>query len=113
MVNRLVVGETKNRWALTQEIRDKHIDKVRQFIGNVEGQDKTDVNREYLHLDLSDTGINPNQLRDLLEEIGYNFEYSGVDGVNFWTVLNKVGHTGLEISWCAMTFELKLNPLDC
>ena len=55
-----------SRWELTRHLRDKVKPMVEEYIDWIENQEHED---DILHL--SDTGINPVQLHDLLEEIGY------------------------------------------
>ena len=116
-----------SRWHLTDEIKGKirpllteYFDKVE----NVTAEQVEHMSNEELGIDLSDNGINPSQLEDLLvEEFGYeveNRENSGWE-LDFWIYMKRTdgkyfdsGCENLVINGCGMTFELKIyiNGMD-
>lgn len=109
-----------NRWHLTDEIRDKikpllveYFDKVE----NVTAEQVEYMTNEELGIDLSDKGINPSQLEDLLKEFGYEVIRRDDNGreLDFWIDMRRTngkcfdsGCERLVIAGCGMTFELKI-----
>lgn len=115
-----------SRWHLTDEIKGKirpllteYFDKVE----NVTAEQVEQMTNEELGLDLSDKGINPSQLVDLLEEFGYkdiDYDRNGWE-MDFWIYMKRTdgkhfdsGCENLVINGCGMTFELKIyiNGMD-
>lgn len=109
-----------NRWILTDEIRDKFKPVLRQYFDKVENltvEQVENMSNEELGIELSDKGINPSQLVDLLEEFGYEESNRSDNGweLDFWIYMSrKDGKTfnstceNLVVSGCGMTFELKI-----
>lgn len=115
-----------NRWHLTDEIREnikplliEYFDKVE----NVTAEQVEHMSNEELGIDLSDKGITPSQLVDLLEEFGYEKEDQEDNGwqLDFWIYMKRTdgkhfdsGCENLVINGCGMTFELKfyINDMD-
>lgn len=109
-----------NRWHLTDEIRDKikpllveYFDKVE----NVTAEQVEHMSNEELGIDLSDKGINPSQLEDLLKEFGYEVKHRDDNGweLDFWIYMKRTDGKyfdsnceNLVIAGCGMTFELKI-----
>lgn len=66
-----------NRWHLTDEIREKIKPLLVEYfnkVENVTAEQVEHMSNEELGIDLSDKGINPSQLEDLLKEFGYEIE---------------------------------------
>lgn len=115
-----------NRWALTDEVREKINPLLTEYfnkVENVASEQVEQMSNEELGIDLSDKGVNPYQLTQLLEEFGYEKEYQDDNGweLDFWIHMRrKDGKTfdsaceNLIIFGCGMTFELKLwiNGMD-
>lgn len=115
-----------NRWYLTDEIRNnikplltEYFDKVE----NVTAEQVEQMTNEELGIDLSDKGINPSQLEDLLEEFGYEAKDRDHNGweCDFWIYMKRTdgktfdsGCERLVVRGCGMTFELKIyiNDMD-
>lgn len=109
-----------NRWILTDEIRDKIKPLLTEYFDKVENVTAEQVEKmtnEELGIDLSDKGINPYQLVDLLKEFGYEKEGQDDNGweLDFWIYMRRTdGKTfdstceNLVIAGCGMTFELKI-----
>ena len=109
-----------NRWHLTDEIREKikpllseYFDKVE----NVTAEQVEHMDNEELGIDLSDKGINPSQLVDLLEEFGYEETDRDDNGweLDFWIHMRRTDGKSFDstcehlvVSGCGMTFELKI-----
>ena len=61
-----------NRWQLTDEIKEKFVPILKEYLNKMETMPEEVFEEETYDLDLSDTGINPYQLWQLLEtEFGY------------------------------------------
>ena len=109
-----------NRWLLTDEIRNKIKPMLSEYlhkVENVTSEQMEDMTNEELGLDLSDAGINPSQLVDLFEELGYVKKEQDRNGweMDFWIYMHRTdgcvfdsGCEQLVISGCGMTFELKI-----
>lgn len=110
-----------NRWILTDEIRNKFKPLLTEYFTKVEnvtfGQVEKMTNEE-LGLDLSDKGINPYQLWQILEE-EFNYRKEDIDWngweQDFWIKMKRTdgkyydsGCENLIINCCGMTFELKI-----
>lgn len=109
-----------NRWNLTDEIREnikplliEYFDKVE----NVTAEQVEHMSNKKLGIDLSDKGINPSQLVDLLKEFGYEETDRADNGwqLDFWIYMKRTdgkffdsGCERLVIKGCGMTFELKI-----
>lgn len=109
-----------NRWTLTDEVKEKFQPILKEYFNKVENltyEQIDNMTNEELGIDFSDQGINPYQLRTLLEEFGYEREDQEDNGweLDFWIYMrredNKQFNSGCEklvIAGCGMTFELKL-----
>ena len=109
-----------NRWILTDEIRAKFNPVLKEYFNKVENLTVEQVEKmsnEDMGIDLSDTGINPSQLVDLLEEFGYEETDRDDNGweLDFWIHMRRKDGKffdstceHLVVSGCGMTFELKI-----
>lgn len=109
-----------NRWILTDEIRDKIKPLLTEYFNKVENVTTEQVEKmtnEELGIDLSDKGINPSQLVDLLKEFGYEETNRDDNGweLDFWIYMRRTDGKyfdsdceHLVVSGCGMTFELKI-----
>ena len=107
-----------NRWNLTDEIRNRIKPLLTEYlykVENVTAEQVEKMSNEELSLDLSDKGINPHQLQELLEELGY--EEDGFDSNgwqwDFWMYMKRIDEKHFDstceklvVSGCGMTFEL-------
>lgn len=112
--------ENMNRWHLTDEVRNKIRPLLIEYFDKVENVTVEQVEymtNEELGIDLSDKGINPSQLEDLLKEFGYEVIRRDDNGweLDFWIDIRRTdgkffdsGCEHLVISGCGMTFELKI-----
>lgn len=114
-----------NRWLLTDEIREKIKPLLSEYfdkIENVTDEQMEKMENEELGIDLSDKGINPYQLLQLLEE-EFDYEKEDIDRngweQDFWIYMKRIdgkyfvsGCENLVISGCGMTFELKIYIRD-
>lgn len=109
-----------NRWYLTDEIRENIKPLLTEYFDRVENvtyEQVEEMTNEELGIDLSDKGINPSQLVDLLEEFGYketNREDNGWE-LDFWIDMKRKdgkcfdsGCEHLVVAGCGMTFDLKI-----
>lgn len=109
-----------NRWHLTDEIRWKIKPLLTEYFDRVENvtyEQVEEMTNEELGIDLSDKGINPSQLEDLLKEFGYEVTSRDDNGweLDFWINMKRKdgkcfdsGCERLVINGCGMTFELKI-----
>ena len=109
-----------NRWTLTDEIRTKFKPILQQYFNKVENltvKQIENMSNEELGIDLSDMGINPSQLVDLLEEFGYEETNRNDNGweLDFWIYMKRKDEKcfdstceHLVVAGCGMTFELKI-----
>lgn len=120
-----------NRWALTDEIREKFIPIIRSFLHKMENMTEEELSSQpcndmglfdYCSIDLSDMGINPYQLRELLQK-EFPYDYLDMDRngweMDFWIYMRRndgkhfpSGCEKLVISGCGMTHKLTLNVED-
>lgn len=109
-----------NRWTLTEEVRDRIKPILQEYLDKVENLTTEQVEHmenEELGLDLYGMGINPNQLIDLLEELGYesvSMDHNGWE-LDFWVNMKRKDEKvfdstceNLVVAGCGMTFELKI-----
>ena len=107
-----------NRWQLTDEIREKFVPILKEYLNKMDTIPEEDFEEQTYDLDLSDTGINPYQLWQLLEkEFGYeevDIDENGWEQ-DFWIRIKRTdgktfsnGSEHLTINCCGMTFEVKL-----
>ena len=113
-----------NRWHLTDEIREKIKPLLVEYfnkVENVTAEQVEHMSNEELGIDLSDKGINPSQLEDLLKEFGYEVENRDDNGweLDFWIYMKRTDGKifdstceNLVIAGCGMTFELKIYIYD-
>lgn len=109
-----------NRWNLTDEIKAKFKPILQEYFDKVENltiEQVEAMSNEELGLELSDTGINPSQLVDLLEEFGYKENDRDDNGweLDFWIDMRRKDGKcfdstceNLVVRGCGMTFELKI-----
>lgn len=109
-----------NRWILTDEIRNKFKPILKEYFDKVENltvEQVENMSNEELGIDLSDKGINPSQLVDLLEEFGYKETGRDDNGweLDFWINMSRADGKSfnstcekLVVAGCGMTFELKI-----
>lgn len=65
-------------------------------------------------IDLTHTTLNPNQVGEVLEDLGYYQDYFETNGweQDCWISFAKDGHPTLIIYSCGMTFDLILRKED-
>ena len=109
-----------NRWHLTDEIRNKIKPLLVEYFDKVESVTAEQIehmSNEELGIDLSDKGINPSQLEDLLKEFGYEVKDRDDNEweLDFWIYMKRTdgkyfdsGCEKLVVAGCGMTFELKI-----
>lgn len=100
-----------NRWILTEQIEEKYLPIVRDFIKKI---DSGNFEEDVLELDLSGTELNPYTLCSLLEKLGYEKEEQTENGweLDFWITMIRSGHEALCVKGCGMTFGLKLSEVE-
>lgn len=102
-------------WNLTEEIKNKFKPIVEEYLNQLENEEITE--EQWDGIDLTNKGINPIQLKELLEEeFGYEddcFDSNGWEH-DFWQYMNNDNRKNyakkLCIGGCGMTFELNLYP---
>lgn len=95
----------KGSWELTKEEREKYIPYIAECIKRLDSVDE---------IDLVDTTLNPENMRSIMEELGYteiNFDSNGWE-YDFWINFAKEGEKNVTVSGCGMTFDLKLLGYD-
>lgn len=109
-----------NRWILDEITREKIKPLLSEYFDKVENitvEQMEYMSNEEFGLDLTDKGINPSQLVELLEEFGYEETDRNDNGweLDFWIDMErKDGKTfdstceHLVVAGCGMTFELKI-----
>ena len=114
-----------NRWDLTDEHRNQFKPVLEEYLHILEfltPQKLARVSYEDITLDLSDTGINPYQLKILMEELGCEEDEQDQNGwqMDFWIYMNRTdrktfpsGSQRMVIAGCGITFDLCLRPDDC
>lgn len=101
-----------NNWNLTDEIRNKFKPIVEDYISLLESDKLNNEHRE--SIDFTNQGISPVQLKELLEELGYeevDYDSNGWQH-DFWQYMNNPNREkyakDLCIYGCGMTFDLAL-----
>lgn len=96
-----------NHYILTPQIENEFKPIIEEYIKKIESSD-TDVEP----LELTGKKINPSQLEELLEKLGYEQYNSDSNGweMDFWIYFRKPNYQDLIISGTGITFELKLEP---
>ena len=102
-----------NRWVLTDQITEKYIGSVQDFINKLENANREDSN-ELLVQDFSETELNPYTLCELLQIWGYERDNQEDNGweLDFWITMVKEGYRPISVEGCGMTFELKLSEIE-
>ncbi len=109
----------KNRYSLSKVDEDKYLGLLSAFIDKLDNFTENDIdnldNSEFT-LELSDTGLNPYTLCELMKKFGYKDEDMQTNGwqLDFWWPLhNEDSKTELTrnlVIWgTGITFELKLS----
>lgn len=99
-------------WDLTDELREKFKPIVEDYISLLESDEVDDIHKKYINL--TNQGISPMQLKELLEELGYkDAEYSSNGWQHdFWWYLTNSNYERyarkLCICGCGMAFDLAL-----
>lgn len=100
-------------WDLTDELREKFKPIVENYLRLIESENIDDINKHYL--ELTNQGISPMQLKELLEELGYKEKYS-LDSngwqFDFWWYFTNPQREKyakeLCITGCGISFDLIL-----
>lgn len=95
----------RGEWNLTQEEREKYIPYIQECIKKLDEVDD---------IDLSDTTLNPENMRDIMKELGYtemSFDSNGWE-YDFWIEFAKEGEKNVTVSGCGVTFDLRLLGYD-
>lgn len=99
---------------LTDTVRKKFNLIIKSYIDMLENSKSDDVNE--LHLDLTDMGISPMQLQELLVEFGYTEDYTDTNGwqCDYWMYFENAERTGYARRLCiygtAIAFSIGLGP---
>lgn len=115
------MNERKNRWLLTEEVREKYKPIISKFLEKMYNATDEEIDMwdsEEFTIDFSDTELRPYTLKVLLEEefgyTKYEFDNNGWE-LDFMIDLSKPGcyynstAEKLAVYGCGMTFELKLS----
>lgn len=97
-----------NRYYATEEQKEKFIPILQEFIDRIEAASEEEVYS--IQLNLTDKGINPAQIWDILEELGYEENYEDYNGwqLDFWIKFEKEGCRTISMSGTGITFEVLL-----
>ena len=103
-----------NRWILTQEVKDKYLPKVLEFLDEINTVYIDDTEAPLRSIDFSDTELNPYTLSKLLESLGYDKDETDSNGweMDFWIYFSKDGFANVIVRGCGMTFELVLEKKE-
>ena len=100
-------------WDLTDELRNKFKPIVDDYINLLESDEVDNIHEKYIKL--TNQGINPIQMKELLEEMGYEEEYpidsNGWQFDFWWDFTNPKREKyakKLCICGCGITFDLML-----
>jgi hypothetical protein len=99
-------------WDLTDELREKFKPIVKNYISLIESDEVGNEHRQ--GIDLTNQGISPMQLKELLEELGYKYDDYSSNGWqhDFWWNMSNSNYERyakkLCICGCGMTFNLAL-----
>ena len=99
-------------WNLTDELREKFKPIVEDYIALIESNEVNNEHRQGINL--TNQGINPIQLKELLEQLGYEddgYDSNGWQHDFWWNMSNsnyKKYAKNLCICGCGMVFSLVL-----
>lgn len=96
----------RGSWHLTQEEKDKYVPFIKESIKKLKAGEE--------NIDLTKTELTPNDVGDILEELGYDrisFETNGWE-MDFWIEYGKFEEKKLIVSGCGMTFDLIMRFTD-
>ena len=115
-----------NKWEVTDELKAKFVPILCDYFARLESLTEEQIDELYekgrateLAIDLTDVGINPYQLRSLLEsEFGYKHSYSDHNGweMDFWIHMRRKEEkhdsicNNMVIGGTGITFTLTLEP---
>lgn len=99
-----------NRWTLTEEVKQKYLPEVQQFINELEVVVDPD-DCDLLEKDFSGTELNPYTLCKLLEDLGYEVEDRNDNGweLDFWITMSKSDFKNIIVQGTGIIFELMLS----
>lgn len=89
-------------WELSQEEKEKYIPYIKECIEK--------LNIEKSGINLTNTPLTPQNMRDIMEQLGYtelSFDSNGWQ-CDFWIEFEKEGESNITVSGCGATFELYL-----
>lgn len=98
----------KNRYYSTEEQKEKFIPIIQDFINRIESASEEEVYD--IELDLTDQGINPSQIWDILNVLGYEDEYIDSNGweLDFWIKFEKEGFRTITMRGTGIIFKVLL-----
>ena len=97
-----------NRYYATEEQKEKFIPILQDFIDRIEAASEEEVYS--IQLNLTDKGINPAQVWDILEALGYEEDYVDHNGweLDFWINFEKEDCRTITMRGTGITFEVLL-----
>ena len=116
-----------NKWEVTDELKTKFVPMLREYFAKLENLTEEQVDELYengkqkeLAIDLTDAGINPYQLRELLkDEFGYEYLDMDRNGweMDFWIYMRRKDKVNRDsicndmvIGGSGITFTMSLEP---
>lgn len=101
-----------NRYYATEEQKEKFIPILQDFIDRIEAASEEEVYS--IQLNLTDKGINPAQVWDILNVLGYEDEYLDHNGweLDFWIKFEKEDCRTITMSGTGITFEVLLKVVQ-
>lgn len=97
-----------NRYYPTEEQKEKFIPILQEFIDRIEAASEDEVYD--IQLNLTDQGINPAQISELLISLGYEDDYVDYNGwqLDFWIKFEKEDCRTITMRGTGITFEVLL-----
>lgn len=107
----------KNRYNLDEILKNEWMPKIAQHVGLLceEGKvDNGETNPYLIALDLSDSGLNPYTIGEILEELGWEVQDRRDNGwqMDFWIIYEKDGCPDIQVRGTGITFEVFLSGVE-
>lgn len=105
MIDKTFDNNSRNKWHINKELHEIYKNKIIQYIEELEKDTE-----HQLTLELGKCSINPYQVGEILQELGYDWEHEDENGweQDTWYLATKKGYKPLTIEYSGHIFDLKI-----